>query len=411
MTQTATTSTEPPGGGPVRQSRVFFARHWQRGAPGTPTPDWVVTLAYRMWLVALLCKLLGSSWDMSWHFRWLRDDLAPPHLLNSIGTVTVCVLVLIHTYTGMGCDKRSLRLMQAGTAVFLIAAPLDVINHRVSGLDLTAWSGTHLLLYLGTAIMIAGAIDGRLKHGKPGRARTMTLGALWVFFLENAFFPNGQQEYGILSLRAWQNGSPDAEPELLGFAAEQLNRPVDAFAVQRFALPIDDWVYPLWGIGVMALILVAARVTARLRWTATVVAGVYVVYRAVIWPLLVAGGFPPSTVPFYLLFVGLAVDLAFRFGRTRVTTAVVAGAAVTTLGFGALYLQSQLAGWLELAGTQTAPPVNYWMAPVVFALVAVTVAAVTCVELCGRCWLAVLRELHSGRVVRRLGRRCVICCG
>ncbi|MFC7481333.1 hypothetical protein ACFQX7_16650 [Luedemannella flava] len=31
---------------------------------------------YGIWLVALLCKALGSSWDVSWHFKWLRDDLA-----------------------------------------------------------------------------------------------------------------------------------------------------------------------------------------------------------------------------------------------------------------------------------------------------------------------------------------------
>lgn len=60
MTQAAT-STESPGGGPVRQATVFFQRHWRRGKPGTPAPDWVVSFAYRMWLVALLCKLVGSS--------------------------------------------------------------------------------------------------------------------------------------------------------------------------------------------------------------------------------------------------------------------------------------------------------------------------------------------------------------
>lgn len=370
MTQSATTGTElpPPGGGPVHQARVFFQRHWHRGQPGTPTPQWVMQFAYRMWLVALLCKLIGSSWDMSWHFRWLRDDLAPPHLINTVGTVIICVLVIIHSYTGMGCDKRSLRLMQIGTAMFLIAAPLDVINHRISGLDLTAWSATHLLLYIGTGIMIAGAIDGWRKFSHPGRTRTWTLSALWVFFLENAFFPNGQQEYGILSLRAWQNGTPDAEPELLGFAADQLNRPVDEFAVQRFALPIDDWVYPLWGIGVMALILVMARATVGSRWTATAVAGAYVAYRAAIWPLLVVGGFPPSTVPFYLLFVGLAVDLAFRIGREhRVSTATLGAVLVTAFGFGALWIQSRVADWVGDTNTETAPPVNFWMTIVVVA--------------------------------------------
>jgi hypothetical protein len=364
---------------PIAKTKLFFRLHWQRGAPGRPTPDWVLRYCYRTWLVALLLKLIGSSWDMSWHFRWLRDDLAPPHLINTVGTVIVCVLVVIHSYTGMGCDRRSLRLMQVGTIVFLIAAPLDVINHRVSGLDLTAWSTTHALLYLGTAIMILGAIDGWLKFSPAGRIRAFVLTGLWLFFLENAFFPNGQQEYGILELRSWERGEPYAERTLLDFAAQQIGHPVDRAAVIHFALPIAPWLYPLWGIGTMALILAAARRTIGLTWTATTVAGLYVAYRAAIWPLLLAGGFPTSTVPFYLVFVGLAVDLAFRIGREhRALTAGAGALLVTASGFSALWLQSWFRPWfLGDARTESAPPVAYWTVPIVLAGVALVWWAAT----------------------------------
>ncbi|MEU6645956.1 hypothetical protein ABZ863_25875 [Saccharomonospora sp. NPDC046836] len=356
--------------GPVAKTKLFFRLHWQRGAPGTPTPEWVVRYCYGVWLVAFACKVIGASWDMSWHFKWLRDDLAPPHLINTVGTVIICVLVMIHTYTGMGCDRRSLRLMQAGLVMFLIAAPLDVINHRVSGLDLTAWSATHGLLYLGTGVMLLGVIDGWLKFAPPGPVRAVLLTALWALFLENTFFPNGQQEYGILELRSWERGEPYAEPALLEFAAQDIGRSVDREAVIHFALPIDDWVYPVWGIGVMALILTAARHTVGRAWTATTVAGAYVLYRAVIWPLLLAADFPTSTVPFYLVFVGLAVDMAFRFARHPLRFAVGA-ALVTGFGYGALWLQAQLRPWLlGDALTESAPPVAYWTAPVVLACVA-----------------------------------------
>lgn len=367
-----------PTGGPFAQTIVFFQQHWKRGAPGQPTPEWVVNFAYRMWVIALLLKMVGASWDMAWHFRWLRDDLAPPHLLNSMGTGIVCALVLIHTYTGLACDRRSLRLMQIGAAIFLIAAPLDVINHRISGLDLTAWSPTHALLFVGTAIMILGAIDGWMKFSQPGGARALTLGTLWLFFLENMYFPNGQQEYGILALRAWQRGTPDAEPDLLQFAADQIGHPVDEASVIHFAMPVDDWVYPLWGIGVMALILAVARATTRVRCTATAVASAYVAYRAVTWPALVVTGFPPSTVPFYLVFVGIAVDLAFLLaGGRRLYAAGVGAALVTAFGFGALWTQAQLRPWLlgEYTLTESAPPVNYWMIPVVLVGVAALWAA------------------------------------
>lgn len=324
-----------------------------------------MSFIYRTWLLALLFKVVGSSWDMSWHFMWIRDDFAPPHLLNSVGTVMVCALVIIHTYTGMGCTRRSLRLMQAGTVTFLLAAPLDVLNHRISGLDLTAWSPTHAMLYLGTAVMILGAIDGWLSYSKPGKTRTLTLVALWAFLLETVYFANGQQEYGILALRAWERGEPGAEQSLLQFAADDLGRAVDREAVIHFALPIPDWVYPLWGIGVMALLLIAARAVVRMRWTATAVAGAYVAYRAAIWPLLVGAGFPPSTVPFYLVFVGLAVDLAFLLPAARLR-APVGAALVSTLGFGALWTQAQLRPWLlGDVHTESAPPVDYWTLPVV----------------------------------------------
>jgi hypothetical protein len=214
-----------------------------------------------------------------------------------------------------------------------------VLNHRINGLDLTAWSPSHLMLYLGTGIMQAGVLLGWLKLSLPGRIRTLFLVGFWAFFLENTFFANGHQEYGILGLRAWERGAPEAEPSLLEFAARQIGHPVDRAAVLHVTLPIQDWVYPLWGIGVMALILALARRTVGRAWTATIIAGLYVGYRALIWPLLLGTGFPVSTVPFYLVFVGVAVDLAFRFGRLA---PLAGGILVTALGYGALYLQSRL---------------------------------------------------------------------
>lgn len=356
------TTSDPVRKGPLGQFADFFRLHWSRGAPGRETPAWVLLLAYRMWLVALLCKVLGSSWDMSWHFKWQRDDLAPPHLLNTIGTVIVVGLVAIHTFTGMGCTKRSLRLMQSGIVMFLIAGPLDVINHRINGLDLTAWSPSHFLLFIGTALMIAGVIDGWLALAPVGRTKTLLLTAFWVFFLENTLFANGQQEYGVLALRSWLAGTPDAEPSLLRFAAETFygdpTRPVDRAAVEHFALPIPDWVYPLWGIGVAAVVLVIASRTIGKAWAATAVAGVYVAYRALIWPLLVAADFPPSTVPFYLVFVGLAIDLVRRLRLHPLLEPVIGAAAVVGFGYGTLPWQEQLL---------SSPPVAYWTAPITFA--------------------------------------------
>ncbi|RJL34303.1 hypothetical protein D5H75_07580 [Bailinhaonella thermotolerans] len=303
----------------------------------------MLRFAYTVWLVALAFKVLGSSWDVSWHFKWLRDDLAPPHLLNTVGTVIAVVLTVIHGYTGYGGDKAAIRLIQWGTGVFLVAVPLDLVNHAVNGLDITSWSPSHILLYLGTALMIAGLIRGWFLTSEPGRVRTLVMTALFIFFLENTLFPNQHQEYGVREIASWDRGAPYAEPQLLDFAADQLGRPVDRDMLVAFSLPVPTWVYPVWaGVAGVIVLVVARRMIAR-PWAATTVAGVYVAYRALIWPILLGIDFPESAVPFYLLLAGLAVDLAFRLpvpGAAR----VVAGSLLTSGAvYGGILLQDRLA--------------------------------------------------------------------
>jgi hypothetical protein len=311
----------------------FLRTYWTRGAAGRPTPRSLQVLMLRWWLVALTFKLLGSSWDVSWHFKWLRDDLAPPHLVNTVGTGIAIALVLAHTFTGYGADRVSLRIMQIGTGVFVIAGPIDVINHRINGLDLTAWSPSHMLLYTGTSIMVVGVIRNfYLSYPREGRfAWQWTTGmvALWTLLFEDAFFPNLQQEYGILEVGSWFRGAPYAEPSLLDFAARQIGRPVDDVAVQHFALPIPAWVYPMWTVVVCAAVLVFARIMIGRRWVATAITTLYLAYRLVIWPILVVGTFPPSSVPLWLLLVGLAVDGVFLI-RMPAYLRAAAGAVVVT---------------------------------------------------------------------------------
>jgi hypothetical protein len=322
----------------------FLRTYWTRGNPGRATPQSATVLMLRWWLVAFVFKLLGSSWDVSWHFKWLRDDFAPPHLLNTVGTGIAIVLVLVHTFTGYGADKRSLRIMQTGTIIFVIAGPIDIINHRVNGLDITSWSPSHMLLYTGTAIMLAGVLrNWYISYPREGRFAwqyTAGLTALGALLFENVFFPNYQQEYGILSVGAWFRGEPYAEDTLLSFAASQIGRPVDDVAVQSFALPIPAWVYPVWTIALCVAVLVFLRILVGRAWTATVAVGLYVAYRMLIWPVLAYTIFPPSSVPFWLIGVGLAVDLVFAIPAHPYVRAVVGGIVVTAAGYGSLLLQT-----------------------------------------------------------------------
>ncbi len=311
---------------PAALLRWLWSAYGTPGRPGRPTTQVELRWIHTVWLGAFLLKMLGSSWDVSWHFRWLRDDLAPPHLLNSAGTAVVIALVVFHSYTGYGVDSRALRLMQWGIGTFLIAVPIDILNHRINGLDITSWSPSHALLYLGTAIMLAGAIRGWWLYAAPGRVRDLVSLGLWLFFVENVVFPNQHQEYGVLSLRDYDAGRTTAEPQLLDFAVAQGQTPTS------FMLPVPPWVHPAWLICAGLLSLVVARRTVGLRWTATAVVTTYLAYRAVVWLGLDALGFPASVLPLVMLVGAVCIDLAVTHRLPAWSAAPVTAAAVYAAG-------------------------------------------------------------------------------
>jgi hypothetical protein len=347
--------------------RWFWLAYMTPGRPGRVTTQTELRWIYTAWLGAFLLKMLGSSWDVSWHFRWLRDDLAPPHLLNSAGTAVVIGLVIFHSYTGYGVDRRALRLMQWGIGLFLIAVPIDILNHRINGLDITSWSPSHALLYFGTAVMLAGAIRGWWLYAEPGRIRDLVSLGLWLFFVENALFPNQHQEYGVLSLEAFNAGRTTAEVELLDFAREQGNTPAE------FMLPVPSWVHPAWLICAGLLSLLIARKLVGMRWTATIIASTYLAYRAVMWLALVGMGFPPSVLPLVLLVGAVLIDVA--------VTRRVPGWLAAPIVVAAVYAVGAAQEALDLL-----PPWNLWSAlPIAVGFTLLWVG----VDLLGRsAWLA-----------------------
>jgi len=352
---------------PVALLRWLWTAYMTPGRPGRRTTETELRWIYTAWLGAFLLKMLGSSWDVSWHFRWLRDDLAPPHLLNTLGTVVVVVLVLFHSYSGYGVDRRALRLMQAGIGTFLVAIPIDIVNHRLNGLDITSWSPSHVLLYIGTAIMLAGALRGWWLYAAPGRLRNLVSLGLWLFFVENVVFPNQHQEYGVLSLEAYRAGRTTAEPQLLDFAAAQGQTP------DMFMLPVPSWVHPAWLVCAGLLSLVVARRVVGRRWTATVIAVVYLGYRGVMWLGLDVMGFPPSVLPLVLLVGAVLVDVAVTRGVPGWAAGIVVAPAVYAAAF-------------PLESMDLLPPWNWWSALPVTAGFAASWALVDVVARCG--WFA-----------------------
>lgn len=325
----------------MARGRVLLGQYWVPGKPGRPTSQRELTWIFRAWLLVFVAKVLGSSWDVSWHFKWLRDDLAPPHLMNSAGTALVVALVVFHSYTGFGVDRTALRLMQWGIGLFLLAVPLDLLNHKIYGLDITSWSPTHAVLYLGTAVMLVGTIRSWWLYATPGFARNGVLLALWVFFFENVLFPNQHQEYGVVSLGLFNDGRSSAEEILLAFARQQGDTPA------KFMLPVPSWVHPAWLICAGLLTLVIARNVTGLRWTATIVTAGYLIYRFLTMGLLWAGDFPISAVPVMALVGAVLIDVAVTY---RVP-ALLAGLVVSAATYGAAWVQQTLG---------VIPPWSWW---------------------------------------------------
>jgi hypothetical protein len=226
-----------------------------------------------------------------------------------------------------------------------------------------------MMLYAGTAVMLAGALRGWWQYAAPGPMRTMVLGLLWLFFLENVMFAAGQQEYGVVAMKAWDAGRPEAEPSLLQFAANQIGRPVERDTFQAFALPVPAWVYLAWVIIAAMLTLVVARWTIGRRWAATAVTVGYLSYRCVIWVLLAGTGFPRSAVPFLLLGGALAVDTVMSSKRFPwLVRPVLGGVLVGMAVCGSAWLQDVLV-W--------APPLDFRSAAAASAVLAALWAGLT----------------------------------
>ena len=159
--------------------------------------------------------------------------------------------------------------------------------------------------------------------------------------------PVEHQEYGVLSLAAHRDGHTTAEQQLLDFAAGQGSSPTS------FLLPVPPWVHPAWLVCVGLLTLVVARKVVGLRWTATLLTATYLGYRAVVWGLLAATGFPSSVLPVMLLAGAVLVDCAVTWGVPGWAAGVPVAAAV----FAAAFVQEFVA---------VIPPWQWSVAPVVW---------------------------------------------
>ncbi len=337
---------------------------------------------YGLWLLAFSLKLFGSGWDTSWHFKYFFDSFSPPHNVNMTG-LFLAIGLLIYHWGGTNLadrwvsqlspgkeaflrkwvlmerlgrerymDNGSLSIATFGTLLFLVDAPADQVWHYIFGLDLTTWSPTHLILFAGTELAIFGVLLGLYRQCQ-GRARSLFgnigLLALSGFLLEAFLFACGQQEYGYIALYAInhpdyvlaQHHTTFPIPALL--AAAQSQGGPQALATGN----VPGWVYPLYQLLVVPAVLQVARRLHQRAWTATAVVALYLGYRLLARFLLHTFDFPVSFVPYYLIGIGLSLDLLGRSASKRWASMLwlalmAAGATAAVYGGAALIQQFEV---------------------------------------------------------------------
>ena len=352
---------------------------------------------YGLWLLAFGLKLFGSAWDTSWHFKYFFDTFSPPHNVNTVGFLLAWALVGYHwggtewaqrqvarlpagpqrfarkwlLLEQLGperhMDRGSLIVTTTGLFVFLVAAPIDQVWHRIFGLDLTTWSPTHLGLFAGTELAILGVLMGVYRHDKTdqrGSFDSIALLCLGGFLLEAFLFACGQQEYGYITLYAINHPDYVNVQHMTTFPIAALLAAAQnqggAYALATGSVP--TWIYPYYQLLMVTAILQFTRLLHRRAWTATAVVALYLAYRLVARFLLHSFDFPVSFVPYYLIGIGLSLDifgalqsiLVKRWMRMLWGALAAAGATAAVYGGAALIQRFEVMPPIPLGSPQYA---------------------------------------------------------
>ncbi|MEY2192189.1 hypothetical protein AB7942_05565 [Neobacillus sp. BF23-41] len=298
---------------------------------------------YRLWVLAFLLKFIGSAWDASYHFKYLFEEYSIPHIVNTIGFALGACLLIQEWRRLNYMDRFSRNLITIGYVIFLIGIPLDFTYHIAYGIDLTTWSPTHFIYYIGTAIMIFGVWRGYFLYSRDIQPSWWSLHTWFaMYLLECLMFPNMQQENGAISYDQYIHGKSIASKEIL----ELISDP----ASQIFG-GIPEWVYPIYSILMVALLTILIIRYCRDYTIPVMATALYILLRFVGKAIFAAVGYPTSYVPITLLFIPLCYLLFRKNPR-------LAGLAGTLAYFLALFA-------IHKTGILITPPLVLWeLAPV-----------------------------------------------
>lgn len=293
---------------------------------------------YRLWVLAFLLKFIGSAWDASYHFKYLFEEYSIPHIVNTLGFALGALLLIQEWRQLHHLDRFSRNLITIGFVIFFIGIPLDFTYHIAYGIDLTTWSPTHFIYYIGTDIMIFGVWRGYFMHTREIQPSWKSLHTWFaMYLLECLMFPNMQQENGAISYHQYIHGQSIASKEIL----ELISDP----ASQIFG-GIPEWVYPIYSI-LMVTLLTILIIRYCGNYTIPVMAtALYILFRFAGKAIFAIVGYPTSYVPITLLFIPLSYLLIRKDSR-------LAGLVGSIVYFLTLYL-------IHTSGILITPPLVLW---------------------------------------------------
>ncbi|MGE8207161.1 hypothetical protein ACQKP0_21960 [Heyndrickxia sp. NPDC080065] len=260
---------------------------------------------YRLWVLALLLKFIGSAWDASYHFRYLFEKYSIPHLVNFAGFALGAFLLFQEWRRLKYMDGFSRNLTTIGYVLFLIGIPLDFSYHIAYGIDLTTWSPTHFVYYIATAIMIVGVWRGYTLYNNENLPAWKSMHTWFaMFLLECLVFPNMQQENGAISYDQYIHGKSIASKEILAILSDPES--------QIFG-GIPPWLYPSYSVLMVALFTVLIIRLYRSYTIPIAATALYIILRFIGKSIFFAVGYPTSYVPITLLFIPLFYLLIKRY--------------------------------------------------------------------------------------------------
>lgn len=294
---------------------------------------------YRLWVLAFVLKILGSNGDASYHFKYFFDESSFPHLVNFSGFLLGAVLLVYAYKKKEPMDKYSRSITLSGYVLFLIAIPLDFLNHITFGIDLTTWSPTHFFFYIATAMMIIGVWRGYTIYNGERPAAVNSLHTAWAaFFVEDLIFPCQQQEIGSVNLYQFLQGHSIASKEIL----KLLKNPFD-----QFYGGIPDWLYPVYTVAIMVLFAVFLQYFLKNIKILIAASVSYIVFRYIMLAFLHAIAFPISFVPFPIIIIPIMMYLLRKWP-------VISGLFASFFYFLILFSIHQYTHLIT-------PPVSLWM--------------------------------------------------